>query len=230
MDSDEETKDQKSAQVSKYANLPTIDQLIQQHIQKLPQTQMDAEMMDEEQIEPNIEFVRAFDGFVTFNRAASFIEDWIRNKKNNSTDFTNDFPAILERGKTIRRILLKLRDGNPNCDVNKDGAPLNPEVRNVHQLILTKNLCDSEDAYAFHFTMNLLEACSLKSQVPLLIIRIAINYIGILISESKLNLSPQLQQIAKEKLGCLRAEVVYDFVKLLGLSQIVDGKYFLQLA
>ena len=107
----------------------------------------------------------------------------LRNKKNNSTDFTNDFPAILERGKTIRRILLKLRDGNPNCDVNKDGAPLNPEVRNVHQLILTKNLCDSEDAYAFHFTMNLLEACSLKSQVPLLIIRIAINYIGILISE-----------------------------------------------
>ena len=36
--------------------------------------------------------------------------------------------------------------------------------------------------------------------------------------------------MAKEKLGTLRAEVVYDFVKHMGLNGIVDERYFLQLA
>ena len=138
-------------------------------------------MMDEEAVEPNLEFVKAFDNFGTFNKAACFIEDWIMNKKNNATDFTNDFPAVLERGKMLRNCLLKIRNGLPAS--SKDGMPLNPEIRNVHQLILTKQICDTEDAYVFTFTLNLLEACSSKSEVPLLVIRIAINYIGILISD-----------------------------------------------
>lgn len=77
-----------------------------------------------DQIEPNMEFVRAFDSFGNYNKAASFVEDWIRNKKKNPIDFTNDFPAVLERGKLIRKILLKLR--------GQSLTQLNPEVRNVH--------------------------------------------------------------------------------------------------
>lgn len=42
-------------------------------------------------------------------KAASFIEDWIRTKKNNPTDFANDFPAVLNRGLLIRKILLYMR-------------------------------------------------------------------------------------------------------------------------
>jgi len=63
-------------------------------------------------------------------KAASFIEDWIRTKKNNPTDFANDFPAVLERGILIRKIILHLRseqNGAPAKDNN--GAVLNPEVR-----------------------------------------------------------------------------------------------------
>ena len=108
--------------------------------------------------------------------------------------------------------------------------PTNPEIRNVHQLILTKYLGETEDMYIFYFTLNLLEACSIKAEVPLLVIRIAINYIGILINDEKLKLTPEMQLMAKEKLGTLRAEVVYDFVKHMGLNGIVDEKYFLQLA
>ena len=68
-------------------------------------------------------------------KAANFIEDWIRTKKNNPTDFANDFPAVLNRGLLIRKILLYLRrdqtqNGQPQKDAN--GAVLNPEVRQVH--------------------------------------------------------------------------------------------------
>lgn len=66
-------------------------------------------------------------------KAASFIEDWIRTKKNNPTDFANDFPAVLNRGVLIRKIILYLRGeagGAPVKDAN--GAVLNPEVRQVH--------------------------------------------------------------------------------------------------
>ena len=64
---------------------------------------------DEESSEPNLKFVTAFDTFGSFMRAAIFIEDWIRTKKNNSTDFANDFPAVLNRGLLIRKVLLYLR-------------------------------------------------------------------------------------------------------------------------
>ena len=40
-----------------------------------------------------------------------------------------------------------------------------------------------------------------------------INYIGNLISDGMLTMTPDLKNYAKEKLGCLRAEVVFDFVK-----------------
>ncbi len=77
-----------------------------------------------------MKFVQAFDTFGSFMKAASFIEDWIRTKKNNPTDFANDFPAVLSRGLLIRKILLHMREeqgGVPLKDEN--GAVLNPEVR-----------------------------------------------------------------------------------------------------
>ena len=64
---------------------------------------------EEEHEEPNLKFVNAFDNFTTFIKAASFMEDWIRTKKNNPTEFANDFPAVLNRGILIRKILLHLR-------------------------------------------------------------------------------------------------------------------------
>jgi len=129
-----------------------------------------------------MKFVQAFDTFGSFMKAASFIEDWIRTKKNNPTDFANDFPAVLNRGLLVRKILLHMRKdqgGVPLKDAN--GAVLNPEVRQVHQLIYTKELYGSEDDYSFFFTINLLEACSIRYNVPVLIIRIALNHLGFMI-------------------------------------------------
>ena len=88
-----------------------------------------------------MKFVQAFDTFASYPKAASFIEDWIRTKKNNPTDFANDFPAVLNRGVLIRKILLNMRREHGGAQVkDANGAVLNPEVRQVHQLIFTKEL------------------------------------------------------------------------------------------
>ena len=127
-------------------------------------------------------------------KAASFIEDWIRTKKNNPTDFANDFPAVLNRGLLIRKILLYMRKehgGLPQKDQN--GAIINPEVRQVHQLIFTKEQYDSEDDFSFFFTINLLEACSLRCNVPVLVIRIALNHLGFMIADGAVSIQPKHQ-------------------------------------
>lgn len=185
---------------------------------------------EEEVLEPNMEFVKSFDSFGSFNKAAGYVEDWIRTKKHNATDFTNDLPAVLERGKAIRSIVFKLRGGTSRCELNKNGALVTPEIRNVQQLIFTKNVYETADEYVFHFTMALLEACCSRDQVPLLVIRITINHLGILIKDGKLKLTAELKNIAKESLSFLRAEVVFDFVKLMGLDGVVNEEYFLKLA
>lgn len=75
-----------------------------------PSKDQNEPMRDEEEAgEPNMEFVVPFDTFLSFGKAAGFIEDWIRTKKNNATDFTNDLPAILERAKQIRKVLTFVR-------------------------------------------------------------------------------------------------------------------------
>lgn len=74
--------------------------------------------LDEEVVEPNMEFVKQFDKFGSFHRAAGFIEDWIRTKRHNATDYANDFPAVVERGKQIRKVLLKMRGGQHECVLN----------------------------------------------------------------------------------------------------------------
>jgi hypothetical protein len=80
-------------------------------------------------------------------------------------------------------------------------------------MIYTKTLYETETEYVFYFTMHLLDACCNKPEVPQLIIRIMINFLGSLVSEGKLVLTSDMKNYAKEKLGCLRAEVVFDFVK-----------------
>jgi len=114
-------------------------------------------------------------------KASGFVEDWIRTKKNNPTDFSNDFPAVLKRGLLVRKIILHLRGGNPIPKKDKSGQVIDPEVKYVHQLIYTKDLYDNENDYVFYFTINLLEACSLRYNIPVLVIRIALNHLGFML-------------------------------------------------
>ena len=89
---------------------------------------------------------------------------------------------MLNRGVLIRKILLHLRkDQGGTVLKDTNGAVVNPEVRQVHQLIFTKELYQTEDDYIFYFTIDLLEACSIRYNVPVLIIRIALNHLGFMI-------------------------------------------------
>jgi len=46
-----------------------------------------------------------------------------------------------------------MRGDSATCKLNQNGAPLNPEIRNVQQMIFTKNLYETEQEYVFYFTM-----------------------------------------------------------------------------
>ena len=93
-----------------------------------------AEMDEDIEEEPNLKFVHAFDHFSTFEKAANWIEDWIRTKKNNPTDFANDFPAVLTRGLLIRKIMLYLKQDNPFI---KEKTTANPELKAASSLIFS---------------------------------------------------------------------------------------------
>jgi hypothetical protein len=148
-------------------------------------------MLDEDDNgEPNMEFVRPFENFCSFPKAAGFIEDWIRTKKNNATDFTNDLPAILERGKLVRKVLLHVRSQNPTGDSDmKPDIDMESEVKNVSKLIYTSALYDSEGDYLFYFILNLIESCCARNEVPLIVIRIAWNHLKNLIDEEKVKIN-----------------------------------------
>jgi len=107
--------------------------------------------------EPNQDFVRAFDNFSTFEQAVAFIETWIKVEKHNPVDFTIDLPAVVERGKAIRRVLL-------HTGTQRSGS------------ILTQDLTDSEEGYVFNFLIELLdEVCS--SELTMFIVRTVWNYL-----------------------------------------------------
>lgn len=166
----------------------SFNELIQKWEPKITGSALQSQTMSEENKnddcceEPNWKFVNSFDNFSSFIKAAGFIEDWIRTKKNNPTDFANDFPAILNRGLLIRKILLHLRkETEGHLIKDQNGALVNPEVKQVDQLIFSQNLYNTEHDYTFYFTINLLEACSLRFNVPVLIIRIALNHLNFLI-------------------------------------------------
>ena len=68
---------------------------------------------------------------------------------------------------------------------------MSPEVRQVHQLIFTKELYQTEDDYIFYFTIDLLEACSIRYNVPVLVIRIALNHLGFMIQDGAVSIKSE---------------------------------------
>lgn len=196
-----------------------------------PSKDQNEPMRDEEEAgEPNMEFVGPFDTFLSFGKAAGFIEDWIRTKKNNATDFTNDLPAILERAKQIRKVLTFVRSQNPSGSGDlKPDVETESEVKNMNKLIYTSQLCENEGDYLFFFLLNLIESCCARPEVPLIVIRIAWNQLKLLIDEDKIKIKLEHQQFAIERLDKIRTEIVHEFYKHLQLQNHVSTDYFEEL-
>ena len=114
--------------------------------------------------------------------------------------------------------------------LNKEGAVINPEVKNVQQLIFSKELHDSEEDYIFYFTINLLEACCARNEVPMIVIRIAWNSLKFMIDEGTIKITDKHREFAQTKIEKIRAEIVFEFVKLLGIQSIISPDYFEKLA
>jgi hypothetical protein len=184
-------------------------------------------MLDEEACEPNMNFVNPFDTFPSFAKAAGYIEDWIRTKKNNPTDFTNDLPAILERAKLVRKVLVYIRQQNPEGNaLHKADVDMESEVKGVHKLIYTKDLYENEGDYLYYFLINMMESCCVRNEVPLVVIRIMWNHLKSLIDEEKIKVALAHRQFATERLDKIRAEIVHEFHRHLQLEVLIPPDYF----
>ena len=153
--------------------------------------------------------------------------DWIKNKKNKPNDFFYNLPAILKRAKLVRKVLVFIKQQNPECGaLYKAEADIESEVKGVHKLIYTKDLYDNEGEYLYYFLMNMIESCCLSKEVPLLVIRIALDHLKQLIDEEKIQLSHSYKEFAVYRLDKIRAEIVHEFYKLLQLEALTPPDYF----
>lgn len=78
----------------------------------------------------------------------------------------------------------------------------------------------------FYFTINLVEHCCLRPEVPLLVIRIAWNFIKQAIESNRLKLTENHKQFAITKIEKIRAEIVFEFVHNLGINSTINPDYF----
>jgi len=67
----------------------------------------------DEQVFYNKQFVHHFFSIGTYSEATEWIVKWIKEKGHNPTEFTQDLPALLEKGLEFREELLKRELENP---------------------------------------------------------------------------------------------------------------------
>ncbi len=148
-------------------------------------------------------------------------------------DFYNDFPALVERGKNIRAIIMHLRtdptNGQPKIFTNVEGTPLYPEVVNLHNLIFTQDFQDSEEDYVFHFIINLLEQCCTSPKLPMIVIRNIWHHLKQLVDNEKIKLTEKQKIYAHGKIEKIRVGILFEFVKHLRIENISQN-YFENLA
>jgi hypothetical protein len=115
----------------------------------------------------NVQFVGKFFEFISFEQAADFIYDWIKVKKHNATEFTQDYPALIGSALEFKK---ELKEGKKQ------------KFSEDQIMAVAFELSDSD--YIVKFSLGLLGACSQNSKVPNLIARIILNNLAIMISDS----------------------------------------------
>ena len=57
---------------------------------------------DDDQMLHSKEFVNRFYQFATYDEATLWIIKWFKDKKHNTTEFTTEFPALIDSGTDYR--------------------------------------------------------------------------------------------------------------------------------
>ena len=122
----------------------------------------------------NKEFVDRIEQTKTFEEAAASIQEWVKVLKHNVTEFSMDFPAVLERAVETREQNLK----NPEA--------LGAQNKTLLHLSLD---AETESDYIVAFSLNFLEACSLNPNLSVMVSRIILNNLAIQINDEEIVLT-----------------------------------------
>ena len=118
-------------------------------------------------MQTNFQFVKAFDNFESFEAAAEFIHDWIKIEKHKVASVQRDLPAVFERITKLRQDVAHLRT---------TVSETLPEQIDKLMIFQDLHVCCSD--FKVVLMIGLLEACSLKYTIPMLIVRTILGYLA----------------------------------------------------
>ena len=168
--------------------------------------------------------------FKTFQEASDWIKSWFREKKHNPTEFTQDLPALIDKGLDYRTELIEKHKQNPeqvfipndlimaSCikdyGMFKNCAEIAGKIESVQ--------IPTPDDYVFHMTFCLLKQCCLNEGIPAIIPRVLLNNLALKLVQNELEMSvPLHQNWAMDIFDTIRSDLVPDFITKLKINHLI---------
>lgn len=97
----------------------------------------DDDFEEDEQLLHSKDFVNKFYEFTTYQQATEWILKWYKEMKHNTTEFTNEFPALIDTGTDYRsEKLAKLKAATDDADNNPEELSKFPKEQLMSQCIV----------------------------------------------------------------------------------------------
>lgn len=122
---------------------------------------------------------------------------WFKEMKHNPTEFTSDWPALMDRGCEYREELLKKAQANPeNADaIVNDDFIMSKCIKNYGVFASDQpGATPTADDYFFHLTLGMLEHTCINDRLQNTIPRVILNNLVIKMIEKQVTMSIPLHQ------------------------------------
>ena len=167
----------------------------------------------DEQVFYNKKFIHQFYQFTTYKQAADYIVDWIKVKGNNPTDFTQDFPDLLDKGLEYRDELLEKHKENLETLPNELILAQCITDFGIFKALSEEKEKPTKNDYIFHLTFGLLKETCLSEKIPAIVPRIILNNLALKLMDGEIvMICPRHQNWAIDIFDKIRSDLVPNFI------------------
>jgi len=207
---------------------------------------MDDDDDDDDQFLHSKEFVNKFYQFSSYQESTNWIIKWFKELKHNTTEFTTEFPALIDSGTDYRTEKLAKLQTNPEQSVDLTNlgksqimAQCIVDFGQFHQIEVSAGRASTdqnnltmptESDYIIHMSLCMLASCCSTSDVSAIIPRIILNNIALMIDERIKLETPKHQDWAMSIFDQIRADLIPDFIGKLQLANRIDDTVLLNVA
>lgn len=163
--------------------------------------------------------------------------------KHNTTEFTTEFPALIDSGTDYRAEKLAKLQTNPEqvdlASLGKsqimaqciiDYGSFNEIEVAAGRVSTDKKQMPTESDYIIHMSLCMLASCCSNSDVSAIIPRIILNNIALMIDDRIKLEAPKHQDWAMSIFDRIRADLIPDFIGKLQLANRIDDTVLLNVA